>query len=178
MIRRIMVVALCMGGVFWLGCAGSAADRSVEPRVEPPEKEEVKQVETFDPADLGEYQHRNETTLSTEDVLDVEEFLKPSEGVEAATFGAKTSGYRVQLTATRNEQEARTVYNEAVMNLAGEVYMPFDDPYYKVRVGDYVSRYRAETAQQQAIEKGFVDAWVVRTFVNVSNETAKESSFP
>jgi cell division septation protein DedD len=173
-----MVVALCMWGLFWLGCAGSAADRSAEPRVETPEKERVEQVETFDPADLGEYQHRDESALSTEDVLDVEEFLKPGEGAEAATFGAKTTGYRVQLTATRNEQEARTVYNEAVMKLGGEVYMPFDDPYYKVRVGDYISRYRAETAQQQAIEKGFVDAWVVRTLVNVTQETTKESTSP
>jgi len=74
-------------------------------------------------------------------------------------------GYRVQIISTPFEEVAREVRNEALLKFEEPVYMVFDAPYYKVRIGDCVSRFDAEELQQKAIEKGFAQAWVVRTMV-------------
>ena len=46
-------------------------------------------------------------------------------------------------------------------------YRVFDPPFYKVRVGDFINWYDAEKLQKLAIQKGFREAWVIRTKVNL-----------
>ncbi|MBN1351859.1 SPOR domain-containing protein [candidate division KSB1 bacterium] len=75
-------------------------------------------------------------------------------------------GWRVQICAFRNELDARSVQREALLKFEDQVYLTYDSPYYKVRIGDCLSRYEADDLQQIAIEKGFDDAWVVKTKVN------------
>jgi hypothetical protein len=75
------------------------------------------------------------------------------------------SGYRVQICAFSDERAAREIRKEAILKFNQEVYLTYDSPYYKVRIGDCLSRFEADNLQQLAIEKGFKDAWVVRTKV-------------
>lgn len=86
-------------------------------------------------------------------------------GTEAAAQPSLLPGYRVQIISTPFEEAAREVRKEALLKFEEPVYMVFDAPYYKVRVGDCLSRFEAEELQQKAIEKGFGQAWVVRTMV-------------
>lgn len=77
-------------------------------------------------------------------------------------------GYRVQIAALSNQDEAMQIKKEAMLKFADQgVYLIFDPPFYKIRVGDFVSRYDAEKLQQQAIQLGYKDAWIVRTRVKV-----------
>ncbi|MCR4438847.1 MAG: SPOR domain-containing protein [bacterium] len=122
-------------------------------------------VEDWDPASLKE----------SEPAIPVPEGVaRPSKGVvtQPEPFGTETAaqpsllqGYRVQIISTPFEEVAREVRKEAVLKFEEPVYMVFDAPYYKVRVGDCLSRFEAEELQQKAIEKGFGQAWVVRTMV-------------
>jgi hypothetical protein len=41
------------------------------------------------------------------------------------------------------------------------VYLLFDAPVYKVRVGDFVSRYEAGQKLPDIVELGYRDAWIV-----------------
>ncbi|MBC7188524.1 MAG: SPOR domain-containing protein [Calditrichaeota bacterium] len=86
-------------------------------------------------------------------------------GAEAGAQPSLLPGYRVQIISTPFEEVAREVRKEALLKFEEPVYMVFDAPYYKVRVGDCLSRFEAEELQQKAIEKGFGQAWVVRTMV-------------
>ena len=87
-----------------------------------------------------------------------------------------TTGYRVQLISTRDGEEARAVKRDAVLSFEENVYVAFDNPYYKVRIGDCNSRFAAEILQEKAVEKGFVEAWVVRT--QVYKEPQKQIDHP
>jgi|GEM_PF-413350 len=79
------------------------------------------------------------------------------------------SGWRVQICAISNEKRAREIWKQAE-NIFEKyenyhVYFTYDSPYYKVRVGDFTSRYNADRLLQIATENNFPDAWVVKTNV-------------
>ncbi len=78
------------------------------------------------------------------------------------------SGFRVQLMATKDMQTAELIKREALEKFAPDsinVYVEFDSPYYKIRICDCQSREEAERVKQLAIERGYRQAWIVRTRV-------------
>ncbi|KAA3618107.1 MAG: SPOR domain-containing protein [Calditrichaeota bacterium] len=83
-----------------------------------------------------------------------------------ASTNEQTLGYRIQILQTQDAEQARTVQNDAIVELDAEVYSIFDSPYYKVRVGDFAIRADAEELLQKVIRKGYKSAWVVRTKIN------------
>jgi len=159
---RIAVVVLALAA-FLVQCAGG---RKLE-KPEAKEKAALRGInEDFDPLSL------NDDDLTPELEKKAEE--KTPGGQEPSTTQrapADTTqpvpGYRVQLTATTDEQTARAIFREAMLKFPESVYFVYENPYYKVRVGDYVSRAEAEALQQRAVDRGFPDAWVVRTTVRV-----------
>ena len=71
-------------------------------------------------------------------------------------------GFRIQVIASNNYDEAFAVRNTLNVDLPLQwVYMVYDAPIYKVRVGDYTNRADANLAVDGFIEKGFKGAWVV-----------------
>jgi hypothetical protein len=57
--------------------------------------------------------------------------------------------------------------------IGDSVYVVYDAPVYKIRVGDFVNRYEANQRLPEFTEKGYRDAWIVpdrivqRKFVRV-----------
>jgi len=77
--------------------------------------------------------------------------------------------YRIQLftsntygPADREKEVAGEVFDR-------KVYLDYEVPYYKVRVGDFADRADAEAYLPAAIEAGYSNAWVVKVTVNVQN---------
>jgi hypothetical protein len=75
-------------------------------------------------------------------------------------------GFRIQLLATRDEAEARRARADARTFFPENSYLLFDNPYYKLRLGDCLTRGAADSLQQRAINKGFSGAWIVRSQVH------------
>ncbi len=69
-------------------------------------------------------------------------------------------GFRVQLVNVTDETVALKV-KERALALFDSVYVTFQRPNYKVRVGDFLTRAKADAAADSAKIKGFPDAWVV-----------------
>jgi len=67
----------------------------------------------------------------------------------------------VQLLATSDEEMAREEKKRAVFKFEDKVYLIFDAPMYKIRVGDCLTRKEAEELKKQAVSQGFTDAWIV-----------------
>jgi len=85
-------------------------------------------------------------------------------------------GYRIQVFASNNYDEAVSVRNALNIDLPAQwVYMVYDAPTYKVRVGDYTNRADANLAVDGFIEKGYKGAWVVPDRV-LANPRAKPPS--
>ncbi|MCH7681499.1 hypothetical protein IID10_19410 [candidate division KSB1 bacterium] len=118
--------------------------------------------EDFDPAALDDYDIEVEEphvgfSGMDDPTLKMVEMLKDSIG----------PGYRVQLIQTTEPEEAKNTERDAILRFDEGVYRIFDPPFYKFRVGDFADWYDAEKIQKLAIQKGFREAWVVRTKVNL-----------
>ena len=87
-------------------------------------------------------------------------------------------GFRIQVFASNNYEEATAVRNTLNLELPAQwVYMVYDAPTYKVRVGDYTNRADANLAVDGFIDRGYKGAWVVPDRV-VANPPPKPAAPP
>ena len=75
-------------------------------------------------------------------------------------------GYRVQVLATRYIERADSLAAIMKNTISDSVYVDFEAPNYKVRVGDFIDRDPAETLQQELVQMGYNSAWILRTRIN------------
>ena len=162
----LLPVILLVVIILLAGCAPSPPPLPEEP---PEPTRKVPQDESFDPLSVEE-----EEVI----VLPESKLKSPPEGT--ITAGAEKEGepvagaaeevlgFRVQVFATDLEFEARTVEEKALIDFEESVYLVFDSPNYKIRVGDCRSRAEANKLRQRAVELGYRDAWVVQCKVMAS----------
>ena len=71
-------------------------------------------------------------------------------------------GFRIQIFATPNIDEANAMRITAAQRITEDsVYVVFDPPVYKVRLGDFRTRADANQRLGMLVQQGFPDAWVV-----------------
>jgi hypothetical protein len=71
-------------------------------------------------------------------------------------------GFRIQIFSSSDVDEASSMKNLALEKFAGDsIYVVYDAPVYKVRIGDFVNRYEANQRLPEFVEKGYRDAWIV-----------------
>lgn len=76
-------------------------------------------------------------------------------------------GFRVQIFSSSANSGARKIEEKASGQFSDKVYLTYDPPTYKVRVGDCLAREEANIILQKAKTLGYRDAWVVRDKVIV-----------
>jgi len=74
-----------------------------------------------------------------------------------------SEGYRVQILATRYFGYADSLAISISSKIIDSVYVEFETPNYKVRVGDFIDRDSAELLQQKLLNMGYKSAWILRT---------------
>ena len=89
------------------------------------------------------------------------EFLLSLDSVQSVS-----EGYRVQVLATRYFEWADSLAVIMKNTVSDSVYVDFEAPNYKVRVGDFIDRDSAESLQQVLVQMGYNSAWVLRTRIN------------
>lgn len=80
---------------------------------------------------------------------------------------ANSQVYRVQVFTGLVHGEARQIAHVAEEIFDQPVYIDYEVPNYKVRVGDWVNRDEAERYRQKARTVGYTNAWVVMVSVDV-----------
>lgn len=154
--------------IFLGGCAGSKKGGLADTNSTGIRNFELMREE-FDPLSLDDDDIRIEETIETDG--DIDEIFLDSE--EALTDSVVT-GYRVQLIQTTDPEEVRNVQKDAILQFDHRVYRVFDPPFYKVRVGNFAEWRHAENLQREALKRGYREAWVIRTKVNLK-QAAKGS---
>ena len=71
-------------------------------------------------------------------------------------------GYRVQIFASNGVDAARQVEAEVLKLFPAMVYLSYDPPNYKIRIGNCNTKEEANELRREAVRAGFKDAWVVR----------------
>ena len=72
-------------------------------------------------------------------------------------------GFRVQILATKQLSKAEKLQKDLSSILNQKIYIVFEAPNYKVRVGNFIDRNKAENFRQNIIEKGYSSSWIIRT---------------
>ncbi len=75
-------------------------------------------------------------------------------------------GYRVQVLATRYFERADSLAVIMKNTVSDSVYVDFEAPNYKVRIGDFIDRDSAESLQQELVQMGYNSAWILRARIN------------
>jgi hypothetical protein len=130
----------------------------------------TRQYEEGERAPLAEFEatwrpseYEDDITLLDSAALTAGEIVGPDADRDSVLVEAVVmQGFRIQILATSNFDEA-SVAKEVAEQLFEQdsVYVVFDPPLYRLRVGDYLTRFDASRALPQVINKGYPDAWVV-----------------
>jgi cell division septation protein DedD len=75
-----------------------------------------------------------------------------------------TPGWRVQIFASSAMASAEELAKEARRKFTEAVYVEYEPPLYKVRVGDFLTKPAAKQMATRVQAEGY-DAWVVETLV-------------
>ena len=151
---------LLIAGFLLVGCAPSRQ------AMEEPSKQEKKELKspladyeaTLNPSDFDE---------EVEEVQKVHTEEKQSQQLEIPRDSTVVhedilQGFRIQIFSSSNIDDANNMRILALEKFqADSVYIVYDPPVYKVRVGDFVNRYEANQHLPEFIDKGYPDAWVV-----------------
>lgn len=127
-------------------------------------------VEDFDPLSLNEEDVR--VTPIQEDQK-VPQISMPSETSQEVSESEMVAGYRVQLFAAVNKDNASEVQRRAIFKFDQRVDMIFLAPNYKVLVGEFIDLKDARSFAEEAKRQGFPDAWPVPSKVNPNNVPKK-----
>ncbi len=85
-------------------------------------------------------------------------------------------GWRVQIIASENVARANEVYNQAIFKFSEKVYIEFEAPYNRVRVGNCRTRTEAVQLLEVVQQNGFQDAWIIRTRIEIESEDEEKEN--
>jgi septal ring-binding cell division protein DamX len=149
----------------------ACAPKATQPSAKPPEEEVVvigEEEETTKPSETPTVEE-GEVTLEeatpTPPTTEVEEATPtPPTEVKETAPSKPLYGYRVQILATSNKEKADMFAKEAQARFKDQkVYVEFISPYYKVRIGDFLTREEAEAFRAKAKSLGYFDAFIVES---------------
>jgi len=75
--------------------------------------------------------------------------------------------FRIQIFTAQTYGEARAASRVAEEVFDQPVYLDYEVPYFKVRVGNFADRFSAEGYQQKVKTAGYANAWVVMVNIGV-----------
>ncbi|MAG21428.1 MAG: SPOR domain-containing protein [Candidatus Marinimicrobia bacterium] len=119
----------------------------------------VKVDESFSPNTLSEPEIKWPVILRPGDEL--------PEELKRTSADTTEEGYRIQVLSTLDHESAANLRTELLPLFDDEVYVIFDPPNYKVRVGNFRSRFDAERVQLRIRKMGYLTAWIIRSQVRV-----------
>ena len=165
--HRIIISAVFFAVLLLTGCA----------LIQPPQSEPVTEEEA---SSIPQYEAFDPLSIEGDDIIDISgsdlpTMIKSStstenvENKEGTAATVEISGFRVQIFATSEEHEARSIEEEALLTFTVPVYLTFDPPNYKIRIGNCRTREEATAIKKTANKKGYRDAWVVPSKVIVPN---------
>jgi hypothetical protein len=79
-------------------------------------------------------------------------------------------GFRIQLFATRDRFNAEKFQIDFGKIYDKKIYVIFEAPNYKVRIGNFIDRNRAEKVRSEFSKKGYPSAWIIRTKIEPIND--------
>ena len=167
MLGRLHKTLIFLLGAVWLivGCGGGEV--GVRPSAPPPARPQKKEVEK---RPLAYYESTLRPAMFDADVDSIRKVHEQEREQQALLIPRDSLvlqeetilGFRIQVAATSSIDDAGAVKAAAQGLFSTDtVYVVYDPPVYKVRVGDFPTRLEANQRLPIVQEGGYPDAWVV-----------------
>ena len=72
-------------------------------------------------------------------------------------------GFRVQVFATQDRGKADILQKELALKFKENIYIIFEAPNYKLRIGDFLDRDKAEILRKELAGSSYPSSWILRT---------------
>ena len=79
-------------------------------------------------------------------------------------------GYRLQIFESSSVEETNQTLRKFERSLKDSVYMVFEAPLYKLRLGNFVTKKEAEKQKTNLNKKGYKNIWIVRSRIEQSSK--------
>lgn len=167
------IVAVCVAGLL-VGCSSTSVNQNSSANT-------VRQVQVDTTFQYPPLQDESFSGLDPEAVglwedtgrLEIEEYTL-SETFRAVPDSADTNfvliestGYRVQIFTGKIQRHAQNLKEVLEQRFEEAVYLIYEAPQYKVRMGNFVSREEAQSYCNRIRRNGYPGAWVVRSRIEV-----------
>ena len=80
---------------------------------------------------------------------------------------SSVKGYRIQVAISQDEKDLIDIKEKLEVVIKEKIYIKFELPNYKLRVGNFDSRKKAEAYRNKVIQLGYRSAWVVPTLIEL-----------
>ena len=128
---------------------------------------------------LGILFSQNNASFNPDLLVDPEprwpEILNPLSDNDVETNAGKSldsniteiEGFRVQIFATQDRNKADQLQEELALKFDEKIYIIFEAPNYKLRIGDFLDRDDAEILRMRLVSSDFPSSWIVRTRIQL-----------
>ena len=82
-------------------------------------------------------------------------------------FTNSVKGYRIQVAISQDENDLIDIKEKLELIIKEKIYIKFELPNYKLRIGNFDSRKKAEAYRNRVIQLGYRSAWVVPTLIEL-----------
>ena len=79
-------------------------------------------------------------------------------------------GYRLQIFESSSVEETNRTLQKFERSLKDSIYMVFEAPLYKLRLGNFVTKKEAEKQKANLNKKGYKNIWIVRSRIEQSSK--------
>jgi hypothetical protein len=160
---RCFLIALILAAAFLSACSTTGFGWQAEEA----DRKKPQFNEDFDPLSLDDddiiiepVQHfESDTLLNDRRIIDR---VRTPEEEDAAEM---VMGFRVQIMAAANEAQIQEEKRKAMLRFNVRVYVDFEEPNYKIRIGDCLTRREADDLVAEARRRGYEGSFPVRTMV-------------
>ena len=82
-------------------------------------------------------------------------------------FTNSVKGYRIQVAISQNENDLIDIKKKLELTIKEKIYIKFELPNYKLRIGNFDTRKKAEAYRNKVIQLGYRFAWVIPTIIEL-----------
>ena len=92
-----------------------------------------------------------------------------SDAVIDTSFTTSVKGYRIQVAISQDENDLIKIKEKLELTIKEKIYIKFELPNYKLRVGNFDNRKKAEAYRNRIIQLGYRSAWVIPTLIELDS---------
>ena len=86
---------------------------------------------------------------------------------DTLSIGNLVKGYRIQVMISENQEDLVLAKEKLESDIKEKIYIQFELPNYKLRIGNFSSRKKAELYRTKIVQLGYRSSWIIPTLIEL-----------